>query len=435
MANVVKEVPQDHPLQLTAAGNTILSPAESQTLLAQIIQDPNATNLLQRHFAIMQSVSGMPWTTGNEAILMTNVQAACDAMLEAIRAAKDHIHLEAYKINDDAMGRRFCDLLMQKRREGVQVRLIYDSIGCYATPARFFHRLREAAVEVVEYNPANPARTGREWHPVNRNHSKLLIVDGRIAITGGINIRDPNSRQFVQEEGGGEERAPWRDTDVQITGPAVSEFQTIFLNTWESQKGPELAGTNFYPLAREQGNDLVMAVANQKGSKHRATFIMYNSAIAFAAQSIHLTSAYFAPDRQTRKTLEAAARRGVDVKIVLPGVTDHTADLYAGQYYYADLLEAGVKLYLRRGDLLHAKTGVIDGVWSTVGSSNLDYWSLLRNDEVNAIIISRGFAAQMERMFEDDLVDSDPIRREEWRNRSLTTEFGEWIAHLFVYWL
>ncbi len=377
----------------------------------------------------------MSMVQGNRVILLASVDAACNAMLDAMRTAQDHIHLEAYKIKDDTMGRQFRDLLVQKQKAGIHVNLIYDSLGCYATPARFFQVLRDAGADVVEFNPINPIQSRGAWALAHRDHSKLLIVDGRVAITGGVNIHDADSSASVEDGYGGEVAAPWRDTDVQIEGPVVAEYQTIFLNTWKSQKGAELTGTNFFPEVHAKGNDLVMAIANTQGAKHRATFIMYNSALAFASRSVHLTSSYFAPDEQTREALEAAARRGVDVRIILPGVSDHADDLSAGEYYYRDLLASGVKLYRRRSVLLHAKTGVIDGCWSTVGSSNLDYWSLLRNNEVNALILSRGFADQMERMFADDLADSDPIRLEEWDNRSLFEPFENWFAHLFSYWL
>jgi cardiolipin synthase len=162
---------------------------------------------------------------------------------------------------------------------------------------------------------------------------------------------------------------------------------------------------------------------------------VYVAAITFAEHSIHLTNAYFIPDDQILKAFADAAKRGVDVKIILPGATDSTLALYAARYNYSELLESGVKIYERRNALLHAKTAVIDGVWSTVGSTNLDYWSLLSDDEVNAVVLSPEFAAEMEKTFARDLAESHQIKWEEWQERPLFSKMREWVAHLFDHWL
>ena len=225
---------------------------------------------------------------------------------------------------------------------------------------------------------------------------------------------------------------PWRDTDVQIEGPAVAEFQKLFLDTWQRQKGATLSGRNYFPDMKEQGNTLVGVLGSTQGETNRTTFIMYVAAITFAENSLHMTNAYFAPDSQIIKALTDAAKRGVDVKIILPGTTDRSLALYAGQYHYSDLLKSGVKLYKRRNVLLHAKTLVIDGVWSTVGSTNMEWWSFSSNDEVNAVILSREFATEMEKMFAADLAESDQIRLEEWKKRPLLLKIREWFSHLLA---
>ena len=232
------------------------------------------------------------------------------------------------------------------------------------------------------------------------------------------------------EEREGKKQLPWRDTDVQIEGPAVAEFQKLFLDTWRKQKGPAPGRRNFFPHLKEKGDALVEVIGSVAGAENRTTFVMYVSAITFAEKSIHLTSAYFDPDEQTVKALIDAARRGVDVKIVVPGDSDLPLALYAGQYYYSGLLEAGVKLYQRRNAMLHAKTAVIDGVWSTVGSTNMDFWSFARNDEVNAIILCKSFAAEMENLFAKDIADSDQIHKKQWETRPLFPRVREFIAHL-----
>jgi cardiolipin synthase len=288
---------------------------------------------------------------------------------------------------------------------------------------------------VVEFNPINPFKARGHWLLAHPDHRKILIVDGKVAISGGINISSVYSSRLSgrrQVEGA---PLPWRDTDVQIEGPAVAEFQKLFLDTWKKQKGPELSGRNYFPELKEEGNALVRVVGNTPGQDNRITFIVYVSAITFAEHSIHLTNAYFVPDSQILSAFTNAAKRGVDVKIILPSKTDSDMALHAQQYNYSKLLKAGVKIYERSNALLHAKTAVVDGVWSTVGSTNMDSWSMLSDDEVNAVILSREFAIEMEKMFAGDLEKSDQIKWEDWKTRPLFPRITEWFAHLFSIWM
>jgi cardiolipin synthase len=288
-----------------------------------------------------------------------------------------------------------------------------------------------------------------------------LIVDGKVAIIGGINISKVySSSPFKRKRN---EKAPihWRDTDIRIEGPAVAEFQKLFMDTWLKQKGPKLGERNYFPdlapikgisvltklppagkapettssLPKEEGTALVRVVGSTPGESNRIPFIVYVSAITFAEHSIHMTNSYFIPDDQIVKALTDAAGRGVDVKILLPGITDSKLALYAQRYHYSRLLKSGVKIYECNTSLLHAKTAVVDNVWSTVGSTNMDFLSLLKNDEVNAIILSHGFAGQMEKMFVRDLVYSTQIQPDEWIRRPLFPRIREWFVNLFARWL
>jgi cardiolipin synthase len=392
------------------------------------------TDMLQRYTAVIESVSESPLTKGNKTTLLVDGPATYAAMFKAVENAKDHINIETYTMEDieDETGRKFADLLLQKRAEGLQVNLIYDSLGSFTTPAAFFQRLRDGGIRVVEFNPKNPLKAHGKWRLIKADHRKILIVDGKVAITGGVNISQVYSSG---PPGAGAEKGaqmPWRDTDVQIEGPAVAEFQKLFLDTWQRQKGATLSDRNYFPGMKEQGNTLVRVLGSTQGEANRLTFIMYVVAITFAENSLHMTNAYFVPDSQILKALTDAAKRGVDVKIILPGITDRSVAQYAGQYRYSDLLKSGVKLYKRRNVLLHAKTLVIDSVWSTVGSTNMEWWSFSSNDEVNAVILSREFANEMEKMFAEDLAESDQIRWEEWKRRPLPIKIREWFSHLFA---
>jgi cardiolipin synthase len=414
----------------------LLSPKQSNAIMERLKRSVAPTDILERHTAVVESVTESPLTKGNKVTLLADGQAAYAAMFKAMQSARDHINLETYIIDDDDVGREFSDLMLKKQAEGVQVNLIYDSVGSFNNPASFFQRLTDGGIQVVEFNPINPLKAHGNWLLTHPDHRKILIVDGKIAITGGINISSVYSSKLsggrVVDKG---KPLPWRDTDVQIEGPAVAEFQKLFLDTWSKQNGPKLSERNYYPRMKENGNALVRVVGSTPGSDNRVTFIVYVAAITFAEHSIHLTNAYFIPDDQILKAFTDAAGRGVDVKIILPGTTDSTLALYAARYNYSGLLESGVKIYERRNALLHAKTAVIDGVWSTVGSTNMDYWSLLSNDEANAVVLSREFAVEMEKTFAKDLAASHQIKWEVWKERPLFLKMREWFAHLFVLWL
>ena len=336
---------------------------------------------------------------------------------------------------DDETGRKFADLLLQKQAESVQANLIYDSVGSMNTPTSFFQRLRDGGIQVVEFNPIDPLKAREKWGLTHRDHRKILIVDGKVAIIGGINISKVYSSSPLKRKQSKKAPIHWRDTDIQIEGPAVAEFQKLFLDTWLKQKGPQLSERNYFPDLKEVGNALVRVVGSTPGQTNRIPFIVYVSAISFAEYSIHMTNSYFIPDNQIVKALTDAAERGVDVKIILPGSTDSQLALYAQRYYYSGLLKSGVKLYEHNTSLLHAKTAVVDKVWSTVGSTNMDFLSLLNNDEVNAVILSKEFAVEMEKMFVRDLADSRQIQWDEWKKRPLLPRIREWFVILFVRWL
>jgi cardiolipin synthase len=422
------------PHQIVSS-NGLLSPEKSKTIMERLTKSVNPTDILERYAAVVESVTESPLTKGNKVTLLIDGPATYAAMFEVIRSAKEHINLETFILEDDEIGKKFTDLLLRKQAEGVQVNIIYDSIGSFTTSESFFQRLRNRGIHVVEFNPVSPFKAPGNLFLTSQDHRKILIADGKIAIIGGINISKvysgrPSGKKKIKGE-----PITWRDTDIQIEGPAVMEVQKLFLETWQKQKGPKLTGHNYLPDQKESGNALISIVSSTPGSDNRITFIAYVAAITFAEHSIHLTNAYFIPDDQILDAFMDAARRGVDVKIILPSNTDSTLALSAARHHYSRLLKAGVKLYERRTVLLHAKTAVIDGVWSTVGSTNLDYWSLLSNDEVNAVVLNREFAIEMEHTFANDLAQSDQIHLDKWGKRSLSQKIKEAAAHLFSHWL
>jgi cardiolipin synthase len=435
VTNIIDEAPTAEKPRQIVASKGLLSPQQSKAIMERLKQSVDPTDVLGHHIAVVESVTESPLMKGNKVTLLADGKDTYAAMFKVIQNAKDHINLESYIIEDDETGRKFADLLLQKQADGVQVNLIYDSVGSMNTPATFFQRLRDSGIQVVEFNALNPLKTGGKWGLTHRDHRKILIVDGKVAIMGGINISKVYSSIPLRRKQN--EKAPihWRDTDIQIDGPAVAEFQKLFLETWLKQRGPKLSERNYFPDLKESGKALVRVVGSTPGETNRIPFIVYVSALSFAEHSIHMTNSYFIPDVQIIKALMDAAGRGVDVKILLPGTTDSQLALYAQRSYYSGLLKSGVKLYEHSTSLLHAKTAVVDEVWSTVGSTNMDNMSLLTNDEVNAVILNQEFAIEMENMFVRDLANSRQIQWDEWKKRSLSLKAKEWFVHLFARWL
>ena len=374
---------------------------------------------------------------GNKVVLLPDGPATFQRMFTAIRNAKDHINMETYIIEDDEVGNRFSDALIRKQAQGVQVNFIYDSVGSINTPAAFFKRLTDSGIKVLEFNPVNPLTAKKGWDVNLRDHRKLLIVDGRTAFLGGINISSVYSggsfsqRSKQRPEGG----PPWRDTHMQVEGPVVGEFQKMFLATWEKQKGETLAPRKYFPQLGNRGKEVVRAIGSSPDEPYSLIYATLISAIGSAETTVLLTNAYFVPDPQLLAALRDAVQRGVDVRIILPGNTDSWLVFHAGRSYYAELLGAGVRIYERRDALLHSKTALIDGVWSTVGSTNLDWRSFLHNEEVNAVILGQEFGAQMQAMFETDLASSKRITLEQWEQRSIGDRLRETVARLWEYWL
>lgn len=414
-----------------------LSAQQSKAVLEKLKARGVETNIFDRHLALEEALSGTPLVVGNKVMLLNDGPATYQAMFAAIQSAKDHINMETYIIEDDEIGRRFSDALIEKQQKGVQVNLIYDSVGSLGTPTAFFKRLTDAGIKVLQFNPVNPLTARKGWEVNQRDHRKLLVVDGQIAFLGGINISSVYSSgsRLGASRPRSDGSLPWRDTHVRIEGPVASDFQKMFIESWEKQKGDPLDPKRYFPKPEVKGKDVVRAVAGSPDEAYSMIYATLISAIRSAETNIHVTNAYFAPDPQTLEALKDAVQRGVDVKLILPSKTDSGLIFHAGRSYYDELLRAGVKIYERQGALLHAKSAIIDGVWSTIGSTNLDWRSFLHNYELNAVILGQEFAGQMQTMFEQDLQASTPVTLDQWANRPISVRLKERAARLWVYWL
>lgn len=425
--------PASSPTIRTSQGD--LPPQKSESLLAQRLRN-SKVDLPEMAALEEAATGGRPLIAGNKLTLLNDGPATMKAMIAAIKTAKDHINLETYIFGQDSMGDEFADLLIQKQREGVQVNVIYDSVGSIGTHPDFFNRLRDAGVAIVEFHPVNPfKRFGSSWRLNNRDHRKILVVDGRIAFTGGINITDDySSGSLFRSRSKNQEHLGWRDTHIQVEGPAVASFQWLFLQTWVSQREDDLASRKYFPKLQPAGDKIVRVIASEPGGDYEV-YKAYVLAMQQAKISIHITNSYFVPDKQLIDALTDAAKRGVDVKLIFPAVSDASLVMHAGRSFYTELLASGVRIFELQASVLHAKTAVIDGYWSTVGSTNLDMRSFLHNSEVNLIALDQEFGSVMESAFTEDLKNSIEVTPEKWAERPMSDQLREWFARRFGYWL
>lgn len=427
-----------HPIQMEGAHGS-LSSQQSKAILARLKLGADDTHIFERHLALVQEMGSSPLVVGNKVELLLDGPATYASMFAAINAARDTINLETYILEPDEIGQSLVDTLLVKQRTGVQVNLLYDSVGSLSTPKEFFQPLVDAGAHVLEYNPVDPLKTRKDWALNERDHRKLLVVDGKIAYVGGINI---SSVYSAGSFGGSSSRSKkarhtqdgptWRDTHLRIDGPVVAEFQKLFMSTWERQKGDALDGRNYFPQLGNRGPEVVRAIGSSPDDPYSLMYATLLSAINSAESQVYLTNAYFLPDPQLLAALKGAAARGVDVRLLLPGKSDSDLVLYASRSFYQDLLDSGIRIYERQDALLHSKTAMIDGVWSTVGSTNLDWRSRLNNQEIDAVILGQDFGSRMQAMFDQDLQASRQITRADWAHRSLLSRLKEAGARLWA---
>ncbi len=391
---------------------------------------------LARMVSEISALSELPLYIDNQVELLIDGPETYCSMRRAIEAAEHYILLETYIFADDPEGLNFAELLSEKSAAGVVVKVIYDSIGSFGSGAGFFKRMESSGIELLEFNAANPLRGGNPFKLNNRGHRKILVVDGLVAFTGGINLSSTYSQSSDNCQKLNPKREGWRDTHVMIRGPAVTGFKAKFQENWKA-----LAGDIPLPAVPEESIEMpdreIVAILSAHGGNHVESAIIaaYLDAIRMAHERIWITQAYFVPDKQFMNLVTQAATRGVDVRILVPGLLDSSIVLNASRSRYSDLLRAGVRLWEAQHALLHAKTAVIDSVWSTVGSSNLDYRSFLHNDELNAFVLGPEFGSQMEAQFERDIAAAQEITYAVWKKRPLCARIREKFSWLFKYWL
>lgn len=362
-----------------------------------------------------------------------------ETIFNAVKEAERLICLQFYIFRNDETGRGLSNLLKEKSREGVKVYLLYDHFGSFGTPRHFWNEMRMAGIRI---KASHPFKWTAPLRYVHRDHRKLIVIDLKKAFTGGLNIANEYSGFHLRRRGRG-----WRDTGMILEGPIVEGLFDTFKQSWYTWRGETiyLKGNHETTAAKRQEEGLANSpsgsvqgsglpalpifVYSLKGRRRMRGLLRYS--IDHARTRVFLTTAYFTPSRRMITSLERAVSRGVDVRLLVPGKSDIPAASYAGKAFFAGLLRAGVRIYTYMGEMLHAKTYLFDQSWSIIGSTNLDYQSLMYNDEGNIGILDDGFALRMSEIFEEDLKNSVQIESETWRRRPFLDKMKEHFFALF----
>lgn len=400
-------------------------------------ENPSSSNAATKHAEVLRGAFKGPLHPGNRITVLLDGPATYAAMFEAIDQARDHINLESYMVEAEGPGEELARRLTARCKDGIKVNLLFDSFGSLGTAATYFEDLRCAGVNLCEYNPLRRWTTllSRAFHL--RDHRKLMVVDGRIGFIGGVNISHVYSSGSASSSpsGGSDNPAGWRDTHVRVEGPVVAELQRLFLRQWWRFARHPVQHGRYFPPLKPVGTHRAAVVASDAGRRRNLFYRTLLNTMELAQERILLTSAYFVPTRRLLRTLIRASRRGVKVHLVLPGISDFWAPLQAGRSHYSRLLRAGIRIHERHDRLLHAKTTVIDGLWSTVGSSNLDWRSFLHNAEANIVVLDAGFGAQVEEIFWNDVALSEEITLDRWSKRGFLQRLKEIVARRFEFFL
>jgi cardiolipin synthase len=367
----------------------------------------------------LSAYAGTTVVSGNRVEILLNGDEIFPAKLRIIKAARKSINYAQYVWEEGKPSEDIANALAERCRGGLPVNVLLDAVGAYSMPPEYRQRMVDAGCRVESFRPLGSFAVDK----VNfRNHRRILVADGQVGITGG-------SGTSGKWGGNGRQEDHWRDTDVWTEGPVVEQLQGAFAENWLEATGVALGGGDYFPgLMESKGEVAAQAVRSSPAGGSAAVYTMYLLAMASAKRSIYITNPYFLPDEKMIETLIATARRGVDVKILLPGAIDHNLVRQASRSELGRLLQAGIKVYEYSPALLHAKTMVVDGRWATVGSTNLDRRSFALNDEINLVVYNQGVAERLERVFSDDVSRSKQVTYDGWKDRGFMSRLLEMLS-------
>lgn len=365
--------------------------------------------------------SNAPFTVNNTSYVLTNGDKTFDSIIKELKKAKHHIHMEYFIIRDDSIGNRIKDILIEKAQKGIEVRVIYDSVGSWRLKKSYIDSLKEAGVEIFSFFPVIFPVLSRELN--YRNHRKIIVVDGKVGFLGGLNIGD----EYLSIN---TNLGFWRDTHMKIEGEAVYSIQNIFLKDWNFVSNKSITDRIYYPKLSHYGEQLIQITSSGPDSNWESILQAYFTMISTAEKKIWITTPYLVPDESIMMALKTAALSGVDVKLVIPSKPDHYLVFWASRANIEELLEAGVKIYTYQAGFIHSKVLLVDGVGASIGTANLDMRSLKINFEVNAFIYDDEIVKRLEKDFINDINDSKQISIEEHANRNMYEKFMESLGKL-----
>lgn len=389
---------------------------------------PQSEHLFDEHIVskrhlmnLMLSNSNALLTSNNEVTLLRNGHETFPAIFQAIEQARDHIHLEYYIVENDELGNQLKELLIRKATQGVEVRFIYDDVGSWRLPKKYIRELQAAGVQIDCFMRVRfPMLTSRVNY---RNHRKIIVIDGEVGFTGGLNFAD----RYMH---GSQELGLWRDTHLKVTGGAAISLQIIFMADWYFVSKEILKGERYFPELSGEDGKLMQVVSSGPDSDWESIGQAYFSAIASARERVFLATPYLIPTSEIIYAMKTAALGGIDIRILLPGRSDAFFPKWGSDSYVEELMEAGVRIFHYKPGFTHSKMMVVDGVFSSVGTANMDFRSLETNFEVNAMIYDEPMAHQVEALFLDDLENSEELLLDEWKQRSRYRKIMESFARI-----
>lgn len=370
---------------------------------------------------LMLNNSNALLTTGNDLQILKDGNETFPALFDAIENARHHIHLEYYIFGNDRIGGQLIRLLMKKREEGVEVRIIVDDVGSWSLNPRFFRTLRNHGIEIFPFMEVRfPRLTSKVNH---RNHRKLTIVDGKVGFIGGLNIAD-------RYADGDPKLGPWRDTHLKVTGDAAASLQVIFAADWFFVSKQDLQGRQYFPKFTETAGVPVQVCAGGPDHDWEGIAQAFFAVITNARKRVHLVTPYLMPPPALLEALKTAALSQVDVRIIIPQKSDARISQWCSFSYVEELLEAGVRIFFYQEGFIHSKYMLVDDSFSTIGTSNFDFRSFETNFEANAFIYSREFVQEVEAHFLEDEQNCREIKLAQWRKRPLLNKIREALAHI-----
>lgn len=404
--------------------NNLIRLEQDTISVSKLLKDNEEDNIKLKIISLLLNTGMFPFTTNNKVDIFVDGNEKFERLIKDIENAKDHIHLEYFIIKDSDIGQKIKNLLIKKSKENVKIKILYDDVGCWRFwfHREFFNEMKSHGIEIVPFLPTKFPIIGGKLN--YRNHRKIVVIDGRVGYTGGINIGD----EYMGKD---KKFGYWRDTHIRIKGISVYMLQMTFLIDWYYTTKEVLVTKNYFPSVGNVGESMIQVVASGPDSDWEDIHYAYFSAICQARKNVYIETPYFIPDESLLKAIKSAALSGVDVRIIFPKIADHKIVNIASYSYFEEILRAGGKVYLYNKGFIHSKVVIIDDKIASAGTANMDLRSFMLNFEVNAFIYDEEVIRVMTDDFFEDLSHCEELNLEVFKNRNIIQKIKESVARLF----